>query len=264
MRRSSLDFPSSQPAQESFAHERNVAISSARPLSYDGNMVSLLQPTTRAGKMAAQRLALRLQLWPDISESELWNRKKETGFVVIPRTLPLIMQIQDSLTKNTPVSLTYLDLWSRVFDEGFVRLDKPAEQALAAGFGTNRGPNIWASRLDLLQKEGFIRLAPGAQGPRSFALILNPYLVIQRRRQDIDSRLYNSLMAQALAIGSQAGIPPPTPPVAATPPSIPPPAAPAPTRLAPTQQPTPPPRADTTSSPQRRRRRPRPLPHATG
>jgi hypothetical protein len=202
------------------------------------NMVTLIQPPTRTAKMAAQRLALRLQLWPDVSESELWDRKREKGFVVIPRTLPLIMQIQDSLTKNTPVSLTYLDLWSRVFDEGFVKLDKPAEQALAAGFGTNRGPSIWASRLDLLQKEEFIRLAPGPQGPRSFALILNPYLVIQRRREDIDNRLYNTLMAQALAIGSTAGIAPPTVP------------APAPSSPPPQQL----------DSPPGRRRRPRPQP----
>lgn len=158
--------------------------------------------------MAAQRLALRGQLWSDISESQLWNRKKETGFVIIPRTLPIILQILDALTKNTPVSSTYLDLWSRVFDESFVKLDKPVEQALASGFSTTRGPSIWASRLDLLQKEGFIRLASGPWGSRSFALILNPYLVIHRRRKDIDDRLFNTLMAQALAIGSQAGITP--------------------------------------------------------
>lgn len=156
--------------------------------------------------MAQQRLALRKHLWPDVSENLLWNRKKEVGFVVIPRTLPLILQILDDLTKNTPVSSTYLDLWSRVFDEGFVKLDKPAEQALAAGFKTNRGPSIWASRLDLLQKEGFIRLAAGAQGARSYAIILNPYVVINARRKDIEPRLHNTLMAQALAIGSQAGI----------------------------------------------------------
>lgn len=170
-------------------------------------------PLTRAAKMTAQRLALRGQVFPGISEGMIWNRKKETGFVIIPRTLPLIIQILDYLTKNTPVGSTYLDLWSRVYDEGYVKLDKPAEQALASGFHTKRGPSIWASRLDLLQKEGFIILASGAQGPRSFALILNPYLIIHRRRKetkDIDDQLFNTLMAQALAIGSKAGIEPPT------------------------------------------------------
>lgn len=177
-------------------------------------------PLSRTAKMTAQRLALRSQLWPTVTESQVWNRKKEAGFVTIPRTLPLIMQIQDSLTKNTPVSGTYLDLWCRTFDEGFVRLDKPHEQALASGFTTARGPGIWATRLDLLEKLGFIALAPGAQGPRSFALIFNPYLVIRNKRADIDARLYNALMAQAMAIGAQGEVASP-----ALPTSLPPPAA---------------------------------------
>ena len=45
--------------------------------------------------MAAQRLTLRSQLWPDVSESLLWNRKKEAGFVTVPRTLPLIVEVTD-------------------------------------------------------------------------------------------------------------------------------------------------------------------------
>lgn len=166
-------------------------------------------------------MLLRSQLWPGLSELELWNRKKETGFVIIPRTLPIIIQILDLLTKNAPVGSTYLDLWSRVYDECYVKLDKPVEQALASGFSTQRGPGIWATRLDRLEKEGFICLAPGPWGQRGYALILNPYLVIHRRRQDVDPRLFATLMAQAIAIGSQAGIavaPPdlgamPTPPL---------------------------------------------------
>lgn len=74
--------------------------------------------------------------------------------------------------------MTYLDLWSRAFDEGYVKLDKPHEMALASGFTTARGPSIWATRLDLLHDLGFIALAPGAQGKRAFALIFNPYFVI--------------------------------------------------------------------------------------
>ena len=160
-------------------------------------------PQSRAARMAAQRLALRAELWPHVSDAEVWNRKKEVGFVTIPRTLPLIMQIQDSLTKSMPVSGAYLDLWCRVFDEGFVRLDKPHEQALASGFTTQRGPGIWSSRLDLLEKHGFIALAPGAQGRRSFALIFNPYQVIQRKRSEIIPSFYNALVSQAMAIGAQ-------------------------------------------------------------
>jgi hypothetical protein len=162
----------------------------------------LLQAFTRTQRLVAGRVALRAQLWPKITEADLWNRKRETGFSTIPRTLPLIMQIADTLTKGTPVSSTYLDLWSRAYDEGFVRLDKPHEMALASGFGTSRGPQIWAGRLDLLEKLGFIKLAPGAQGARSFALIINPHLVVKRKRAEIDPRLFNALLSQAAAIGA--------------------------------------------------------------
>jgi len=171
--------------------------------------------------MAAQRLMLRGELWPNVTESQIWNRKKESGFATVPRTLPLIMLIADSLTKNTPVSTTYLDLWCRMNDEGYVKLDKPHEMALAAGFTTARGPGIWATRLDLLDDLGFIALAPGAQGKRSFALIFNPYFVVRNRRQEIEDRLFNALIAQAMAIGAQTE--PPVPPEAPMP-SGPPPA----------------------------------------
>lgn len=164
---------------------------------------STIQALSKTDRMAAGRLALRQQLWPDITESRLWNRKKEIGFATVPRTLPMIMLVADSFVKGTPVSTVYLDLWCRMFDEGYAKLDKPHEMALASGFLTGRGPQIWASRLDLLDKIGFISLAAGPQGPRSFALLFNPYLVIQNKRKEIDSRLYNSLMAQAAAIGAQ-------------------------------------------------------------
>lgn len=123
--------------------------------------------------MSAQRLALRKDLWTNIPDWQIWNRKKEAGFATVPRTLSIIIQILNDLTKNTPMGSTYLDLWLRVYDEGYVKLDKPHEMALCSGFTTDRGPSIWATRLDLLAQHGFISLAPGPQGNRSFALLFN-------------------------------------------------------------------------------------------
>lgn len=172
----------------------------------------IVRPTgkspSRGAKLAEQRRALREQLFPGVTDDLLWDRKREVGFATIPRTLPLIMQIMDSLTKNNPVSSTYLDLWARAFDEGFVRLDKPAEMAVCSGFLTARGPGIWASRLDLLARLKFISLAPGPQGERAYALIFNPYIVVQAKREEIDRRLFNSFLAQALAIGADVRLPP--------------------------------------------------------
>jgi hypothetical protein len=152
--------------------------------------------------MAAARLEQRHQLWPNVGSDQVWNRRRDKGFATIPRTLPLIMVIADHLTSGTPVSSTYLELWARLFDEGFVKLDKPDEMALAAGFKTQRRRHIWSQRLDLLRKLGFIALAPGAQGDRSFALVFNPYHVIKKLRPKIPKDLYNALVAQANAVGA--------------------------------------------------------------
>jgi hypothetical protein len=159
-------------------------------------------PNNRSLQMAAVRAGQRRQLWPTVGVDQLWDRRRDKGFASIPRTLPLIMVIADELTTGTPVSSTYLELWSRVFDEGFVKLDKPDEMALAAGFKTQRGRHIWGQRLDLLQQLGFILLAPGAQGQRSFALLFNPYRVIKSLRPRIPTGLYNALVAQANAVGA--------------------------------------------------------------
>jgi hypothetical protein len=177
-------------------------------------------PSTRNAQMAMARLGQRQQLWPKIPSSLLWDRRRDKGFATIPRTLPLMMVIADELTSGTPVSSTYLELWSRAFDEGFVKLDKPDEMALASGFRTQRRRHIWSQRLDLLKDLGFIALAPGAQGDRSFALLFNPYFVVKALRPRISAALYNALVGQANAIGAHElnEFPVPQPPPSPSPP----------------------------------------------
>lgn len=161
-----------------------------------------IEVPSRSTQMAEARLGHRTQLWPEVQESQLWNRKRDKGFTTIPRTLPMIMVIADHLSPGTPVSSTYLDLWSRAFDEGFVKLDKPDEMALASGFKTQRRRHIWVQRLDLLERLGFIKLAPGAQGDRSFALLFNPYKVVRQLKPRIPEMLYNALVAHANSVGA--------------------------------------------------------------
>jgi hypothetical protein len=74
--------------------------------------------------------------------------------------------------------------------------------AFSSGFTGQRGSQTWAVRIDILAKLGFIKIAPGASGPRSFALILNPYFVIQKIKPQISADLYNALVARANAIGA--------------------------------------------------------------
>lgn len=159
---------------------------------------------SRSQKLSQGRLSLREELWPKINPEQVWSRKRATGFATIPRPLPVILVIMDSLSVGKPISTTYLDLWCRAFDESFVRLDKPHEMAFASGFTTSRGPHVWAERLDILKKYGFIELAPGAQGSRGFALIYNPYLIIKRLKSEglVNDGMYNALLSAANAVGA--------------------------------------------------------------
>jgi hypothetical protein len=54
------------------------------------------------------------------------------------------------------------------------------DQAFHAGFEGQRGVRTWAKRVKILRDLGFIKLKAGPNGDLSFALLLNPYLVIQR------------------------------------------------------------------------------------
>ena len=67
--------------------------------------------------------ALRDSCWPDLDDEKLWNRKLVKGFTTIPRTMPLIMNIIDSLTKNKPAGMVFFVLWCRTFDESLLAID---------------------------------------------------------------------------------------------------------------------------------------------
>jgi hypothetical protein len=99
--------------------------------------------------------------------------------------------------------------------------------------------------LKILHELGFIDLKGGASGDASYALILNPYKVIQehhdKKTPGMREDKYNALVARAIELGDVSLAPPApvvvpapaapfafpmpagwTPPVAAAPPSVPP------------------------------------------
>jgi hypothetical protein len=124
---------------------------------------------------------LRAKLWPDIHfRAELWHRKRNDGFVTVPRTMPLIIGIIDDLTKGAPAGMTYAELWCRAYDEMYVSLSRAKELAFHSGFIGQRAERTWAEKIRKLAEIGFIRVKEGQAGPLSHALILNPYLVIKR------------------------------------------------------------------------------------
>lgn len=169
------------------------------------DIMATITPTKPRKKIAQRQLELRARLWPNHSNEFIWVRQKHDGFSTLPRTMSLILSIMDDLA-GTPVGMAYLELWCRSFDEGFVTLSKQREIAFHAGFDGQRGERTWKSKMELLDKIGFINLQSGPSGSMSYALILNPYLVIRKLHLEKMAGLrkdrYNALVERAGEIGA--------------------------------------------------------------
>jgi hypothetical protein len=151
--------------------------------------------------------ALREKLWPDVDfEKQLWHRKRNDGFITIPRTMPLIMSIIDDLTKGGPAGMTYAELWCRSFDEMYVSLSKSKEMAFCSGFIGQRAERTWAEKIRKLAELGFIKIKGGQAGQLSHALIMNPYLVIKKLHDDkvvgLSQEKYDALVERAVEINA--------------------------------------------------------------
>ena len=160
----------------------------------------------RRKKIVQKQLKLREQLWSGLDEARLWIRTEKDGFTTIPRTMPLILQIMDALSKGKPVSSTYLEIWCRAYDDCFVTLTKPVELAFHSGFTGQRALATWRSRMQILADLEFLDIKPGPSGPMSYSLIWNPYEVIKKhhdaKHPGIMMDAYNALLARAVEIGA--------------------------------------------------------------
>ena len=155
-------------------------------------------------KIARQKRDMRKKMWPDLEENRLWwGDTDRPGWLLIPRALPLIMRIMDTMApKGKPVSQTYLDLWCRTFDDSFVIVSEPREMAYYAGFSGERAVRTWTTRMRLLEQLGFIDIKGGTNGPIHYVLIWNPYHVIKASHEKglVRDDAYNALTERVIKI----------------------------------------------------------------
>jgi len=160
--------------------------------------------TSRNAQIAAEYVLLRTKLWPDVKEEDLWPRTKQIGYVMIPRTMPLVLRIMDWMADGKPVSRTYLDLWCRARNECVVKLEKHTQMAFYSGYRSQRAVQSWQARLRTLDKLGFISVKSGSNGPFSFALILNPHSIIKghykNRTSSVPKELYHTLIERGVEV----------------------------------------------------------------
>jgi len=155
-------------------------------------------------KVARQKLALRDNIWPELDEDTLWKRATSDGWLSVPRAMPLLLRIMDSLSKGKPLSATYFDLWCRTYDDSFVIANKDREMAFSAGFTGERAVRTWANRMTMLADLGFISVQSGPSGPLSYVLLMNPYHVVHKLREkgQINEGLFNALNQRMVEIGA--------------------------------------------------------------
>ena len=111
-------------------------------------------------KIGEKTLALRRNLWPEITDDILWHRKRKTGYTTIPRAMAYIIQIMNSLSTGKPLGQAYLTLWCHTYDEYMVTIANPRLMAFESGFTGQRAEATWNGRMKALVELGFIPCLP--------------------------------------------------------------------------------------------------------
>lgn len=136
--------------------------------------MNLKQLTSKRANMAERAQQMLDLHFPGLDPSYLWLRKKNHGFTTIPRTLPIIMQAVDALSKSQPAGHVLFGLWARSPDNPFIVIENPAIFATEAGFSGRRVVDTWRRRMKVLAQYRFIATRPGASGDFHYVLLLNP------------------------------------------------------------------------------------------
>ena len=129
-------------------------------------------------KLSQKREELITQLWGEDSP-EVWNRHDHDGYATIPRTMPHICRVMEGLSgSGSPLSQTYMALWFRVYDEGFVEVKDQEALAYESGFSGQRAVTTWIGRMRKLKELGFIDAKSISSREFQYVLLLNPLTVI--------------------------------------------------------------------------------------
>lgn len=162
------------------------------------------QASARRLKMAEraqQLLELHFPGWP---EAWLWHRKRNDGFITIPRTLPVVMQAIDAQSKGQPAGHTLFCLWTRSPDHPVLSIENPATFAAEAGFMGERAVDTWRRRMKRLRELNFIQTKPGASGEFHYVLLLNPNAAMEwmRAHRLVQDDLYSRFLERLTDVGA--------------------------------------------------------------
>ena len=168
------------------------------------------QARTRRNRAMEDTLKMREHLWPGLDEKRLWLRTDKTrkGYATMPRTMPQIVNLINDVTKKVtggkaiPAGKSYLVLWCRVFDEGFLKIDSEPVAALEAGYAGERNVTTWREHLSALKDLGFIDCKEGPAGPFQYVLLFNPYQAVKALHAKgwVQQGAYTALFQRAIEV----------------------------------------------------------------
>jgi hypothetical protein len=167
------------------------------------NLEKVVKATTKSRTPAAKRKVIRERVFGDETNYKLWNRQKDNGYVHLPRVLPLVVNILDSVSKGKPLGSTYLALWFRTFDEMIVDTTDESSIAYESGFHSERRITSWQGRVALLENFGFIKTQK--IGTRyQYVLLLHPVKAVEELNANnlIQKEMYDLFMHRAYTVGA--------------------------------------------------------------
>ncbi|WP_412022662.1 hypothetical protein [Burkholderia cepacia] len=173
-------------------------------------MANSKQAAVRHVKMAERAQHLLELHFPGMPEVWLWHRKRNDGFITIPRTLPIVMQAIDAQSKGQPAGHTLFCLWARSPDHSLLSIENPTTFAAEAGFIGERAVDTWRRRMKRLRELNFIHTKPGASGEFHYVLLLNPNAVMEWMRSQnlVQNDLYSRFLERLADIGAFGDIEP--------------------------------------------------------
>lgn len=171
--------------------------------------MNVKQKAKRKSKTQLAMLKMRHELFPGVTDDQLWIRTVNDGFTTIPRTMPHFMDLINDMSKSVgtnksaPAGRAYLVLWCRVFDDGILRIDNDVIAAGEAGYSGERSVGTWREHLRILKELGFIDYAPGPAGPCQYIVIFNPYHAVLKLKDQMQKETYTAILQRALEIGAE-------------------------------------------------------------
>jgi len=167
-------------------------------------MANSKQAGIRRMKMAERAEKQREAYFPDVPEELLWHRRRNDGFITIPRTLPIVMEAIDAVSKSQPAGHTYFCLWCRSPDDPLIIVENPSVLAAEAGFKGERATDTWRRRMRKLRELGFIKTKAGAAGDLHYVLLMNPNIVLAHLNEQgkVQEPTFRKFHDRVLEIGS--------------------------------------------------------------